>query len=63
MRTQPAICLRPVDETTMATVMTTLVSAGRTVEEGEVEEGEPERPVIIVHEDCIRPTLHPDYSL
>jgi len=42
----------------MVTVIRTLVAAGQVV-----EEGQPEWPVIIVHEECIRPLLHPDYSL
>jgi hypothetical protein len=53
-----AICLLPVEEATMVTVVRTLVAAGQVVEEGQAE-----RPVVIVHEDCIRPLLHPDYSL
>jgi hypothetical protein len=28
-----------------------------------VEEGEPERPVVFVHEACLRPLVHPDYKI
>jgi hypothetical protein len=51
-----AICLQPVDEMTIVTVMTTLIAAGRTV-----GEDDPDRPAVNVHGECIRPVLHPDY--